>query len=78
MIQYCLIKKCKNINYKFNNIEDHCIELVPYGVQVRYPYQLELNEDDVKNAISSAERIENFIQNILRQLIVTILIYFGK
>lgn len=58
--------KCRNLNCSFNDIEDDCIELVPYGVQVRYPYQLEVNEDDVNNAIISAERIEKFIQKILR------------
>lgn len=60
-----LNNKCSKLEKKFTEIEDECIELVPYGVQVRYPYQLEVNEDDVKNAISSAEKIEEFIQKIL-------------
>ena len=46
--------------------EDDCIELVPYGVQVRYPYQLEVNEEDMNNAIISAKRIEQFIESIVR------------
>lgn len=60
-----LNSKCSILEKRFNEIEDECIELVPYGVQVRYPYQLEVNEDDVNNAISSAEKIEEFIQKIL-------------
>lgn len=61
-----LNSKCSKLEKKFNEIEDECIELVPYDVQVRYPYQLDVNEDDVKSAISSAEKIEAFIQKILR------------
>ena len=43
-------------------IEDECIELVPYGVQVRYPYQLDVTEDDMISAINCAEKIENFVR----------------
>lgn len=42
--------------------EDDCIELVPYGVQVRYPYQLDVEEEDMVSAIECAERIEKFIR----------------
>lgn len=58
-----LNNKCKAIDNSFNIIEDECIELVPYGVQVRYPYQLEVNEVDMINAIKCAEKIEKFIKN---------------
>lgn len=37
-----LNNKCKAIDKSFEIIEDECIELVPYGVQVRYPYQLDV------------------------------------
>ncbi|MCB2312692.1 HEPN domain-containing protein [Clostridium tagluense] len=61
-----LNNKCKNTDKSFEYIEDDCIDLVPYGVQVRYPYQLEVNEDDMRNAIDSAERIQNFIEDKLK------------
>lgn len=61
-----LNKKCKLINSEFNNILDECIELVPYGVQVRYPYQLELIESDIKSAIVCAEKIQSFITRIVK------------
>lgn len=35
-------------------------------MQVRYPYQLEVNEEDMNNAITSAERIEQFIESTVR------------
>ena len=57
-----LNNKCKAIDSSFGIIEDECIELVPYGVQVRYPYQLEVIEDDMISAINCAEKIESFIR----------------
>jgi len=54
--------KCKAIDKEFDTIEDECIELVPYGVQVRYPYQLDVTEEDMINAIKCAEKIESFIR----------------
>jgi HEPN domain-containing protein len=57
-----LNNKCKVINNSFDAIEDECIELVPYGVQVRYPYQLDVAEDDMISAIECAERIEIFVK----------------
>lgn len=56
-----LNNKCKFINKDFESIEDECIELVPYGVQVRYPYQLEVAEEDMISAVKCAEKIEKFI-----------------
>lgn len=56
-----LNNKCSAINDEFKTIEDECLELVPYGVQVRYPYQLEVNEDDMKSALVCAEKIQEFI-----------------
>lgn len=57
-----LNNKCKRIDDSFDIIEDECIELVPYGVQVRYPYQLDVTEDDMISAIYCAEKIEKFIK----------------
>lgn len=57
-----LNNKCKDIDSSFDIIEDECIELVPYGVQVRYPYQLDVNEEDMISAIECAKKIEKFIK----------------
>ena len=46
-----LNNKCKAIDKSFEIIEDECIELVPYGVQVRYPYQLDVTDNDMISAI---------------------------
>ena len=56
-----LNKKCLLIEPAFCEIEDECLELIPYGVQVRYPYELEVNEQDMKSALACAEKIQRFI-----------------
>ena len=59
-----LNKSCKNYNTDFNTIDTECIELVIYGVQARYPYELEVNNDDMQFAIECAEIIEKLIEKI--------------
>ena len=44
LIQLC--KKCAELDEEYEALADACIELSPYGVQVRYPSNLDLNEDD--------------------------------
>lgn len=56
-----LNNKCKKIDEDFKQIEDECIELVPYGVQVRYPYELEVTEQDMVAAVKCATEIQTFI-----------------
>ena len=60
-----LNKKSLLIEPAFCEIEDECLELIPYGVQVRYPYELEVNEQDMKSAIACAEKIQRFIIDLL-------------
>jgi HEPN domain-containing protein len=56
-----LNQNCKTFEASFEEIEDDCIELVAYGVQARYPYELEINEQDMNQAVKSADKIEGFI-----------------
>ena len=58
-----LNKICKKYDQDFQQIDDDTIELVDYGVQVRYPFNLEIEEHDVITAIESAERIREFVLN---------------
>jgi len=60
-----LNKACKNYNINFSSIDDECIELVVYGVQVRYPYELEVNDQDMRFAIECAEKIQTFLEDTL-------------
>lgn len=62
-----LNNKCKIIDSSFDVIEDECIELVPCGVQVRYPYQLDVTEEDMVSAIQCAKKIEKFIKGKIEE-----------
>lgn len=56
-----LCKLASQRNSKLNEIEDDCIELTDYGVEVRYPFHIDIEDIDVKKAIQSAERIKEII-----------------
>lgn len=58
-----LNKVCIEYDGDFQVIMDDTIELIDYGVHVRYPFHLELEEDDARKAIESAEKIQSFILN---------------
>lgn len=62
-----LNKICMKHDKDFEKIEDDCIELVDYGVQVRYPFRIELEDCDMKKAIESAERIRKFVMEKVKQ-----------
>ena len=61
-----LNKICRKYNETFKELEEDCIELVDYGVHVRYPFHIDLEEYDMKKALESAHNIENFIRNIIK------------
>jgi HEPN domain-containing protein len=54
---------CKEYDSSFSDIDDDCIELTDYGVTVRYPFHLDLQDSDVTHAIKSAESIASFVQS---------------
>lgn len=58
-----LNRMCIEYDIDFQEVEDDAIELVDYGVQVRYPFHLELEEYDMRKAIESADRIKIFVLN---------------
>ncbi|MBE0067575.1 HEPN domain-containing protein [Thermoanaerobacterium thermosaccharolyticum] len=55
-----LCKTCSNIDSDFDEISNLCSSLTVYGVQPRYPFEIEINESDVLKAINDAEHIINF------------------
>lgn len=60
-----LNKICCKYESKFKTLEDDCIELVDYGVHVRYPFHIDLEEYDMRKAIESATNIKNFIESLI-------------
>lgn len=65
LIQLC--KLCCEKDGQFRELADACIELTPYGVQVRYPSDLELNEDDMRCALRECQKIQSFVLQRIEQ-----------
>lgn len=51
-----LNKRCCEYDYSFEAIENQCIDLTDYGVQMRYPFHIEVNEHDAVKALEDASR----------------------
>ena len=58
-----LNKICVNYDHDFIEIENDCLNLTDFGVQVRYPFNLDVNEVDMLQALKSAEKIQVFVAN---------------
>ena len=59
LVQLC--KLCCEVNERFGQLADACIELTPYGVQVRYPSNLELDDNDAACALNECRYVQNFV-----------------
>lgn len=56
---------CQAYDKNFESIRDICLMLTDFGVIVRYPYQLEINEADMALAIKNARQIQQFVTTSL-------------
>ena len=63
-----LRKLCSNLSETFEEIADQCSDLTAYGVQPRYPTELMLEERDMRQALSSAKRVRDFVLNVAPQI----------
>ena len=54
-----LNKLCMKFDSEFRNLHEQCLRLTDYGVNIRYPYPLDLNESDMELAIKDTEFIQN-------------------
>lgn len=66
LIQLC--KKCTELDGAYGDLADACIELSPYGVQVRYPSNLDLNEDDMRYALKLCRQMDTAIREKLKAI----------
>lgn len=57
-----LNKLCQEIDTDFEKIVEDALLLTDYGVNIRYPYPLELNEEDMQLALKNAENIKEFVE----------------
>lgn len=65
LVQLC--KLCIGLDERFGQLADSCLELTPYGVQIRYPSNLELDETDMSCALRACRKIRDLIQPFLIQ-----------
>ncbi len=59
-----LNKICARYHLEFTKILEHCINLTDYGVQTRYPFQIEINGNDMQLALKSAEEIKKYVMQL--------------
>lgn len=52
---------CFEYDESFSIINEECLLLTDFGVNIRYPFSLEINFEDVKLALKNAAVIQNFI-----------------
>jgi len=57
-----LNKTCMAYNGNFKKIENECIELTDYGVQMRYPFHFEVEEYEAHKAIENTQMIIELIK----------------
>ena len=49
-------------NFKLKlTIEEDCLSLADFGVNVRYPFQLDVIESDMKKALQNAYKIKEYV-----------------
>ena len=63
LVQLC--KLCSEKDTRYAELADACIELTPYGVQVRYPSDLELDDRDVACALRECKKIYEFVRQAM-------------
>jgi len=56
-----LNKVCQKYDTNFKTIEEDCLMLTDYGVNVRYPFPMDVNESDMTLALKTAQKIKIYI-----------------
>jgi HEPN domain-containing protein len=60
-----LIKFCIAHEASFSTIQLNCVSLNPYGVQVRYPNELDVDDSITGQAIIYAEKVLDFCEKMI-------------
>ncbi|MBN2286696.1 MAG: HEPN domain-containing protein [Tissierellales bacterium] len=55
-----LKKLCCEYDADFENLNEECLRLTDYSVNIRYPYTFDLNEEDMNLALKDADKIKDF------------------
>jgi len=59
-----LRKLCSDLSDTFEKIADQCSDLNAFGIQPRYPMEPILEERDMRQALSGAKAIRDFVLNL--------------
>jgi len=52
---------CKKYDEQFLFINEECLRLTDYGVNIRYPYPMDLNKSDMEIALKDSQKIKDFV-----------------
>ncbi len=63
-----LLKMCQNYDTDFSLLSSQALILKRYAVMTRYPNELEINSEDVQNALVNAKIIQDFVMNIFAEI----------
>jgi HEPN domain-containing protein len=56
-----LNKECRKYDADFEMIEEDCLILTDYGVNIRYPFPMDVNETDMEVALQRAHKIKDYV-----------------
>jgi HEPN domain-containing protein len=56
-----LNKECRKYDADFETVEEVCLMLTDYGVNIRYPFPMDINESDIKVALQNAHKIKDHV-----------------
>ena len=63
-----LLEVCINYNTEFSKLFSNAYILTRYAVLPRYPNELQITKEDMKNAIANAKAVQEFVLNIFNKL----------
>jgi HEPN domain-containing protein len=55
-----LCKMCADFDKTFDEISQSCVTLTAYGVQSRYPFEIDILDSDMQKAIVDADYVMSF------------------
>lgn len=63
-----LCTMCESYDSEFITIRPSCEILLPYGVNVRYPSEMDIYEEDMQEALTEAGSVKDFISEKIDQM----------
>ncbi|MFO7882636.1 MAG: HEPN domain-containing protein [Kosmotogaceae bacterium] len=61
-----LLDKCVELSPKLKKLQQEALDLTDYSTIVRYPFNIELNISDTKQALKNARKIYKIVENEIK------------